>query len=314
MFGHTTDYDLYALAPEIIADEQSRKYAMEHNAFLNDKPVLHVWPGVGTRHPLNMLVASIIAEKAQAVSRADVTNRYCAPKHPGFLHYARGRVREMLRRLKDALPIPVQGGLEGDEQVVTRLIGLLTKEKARKRYRSRREHVRGDLLIGLQCTDLSWQKFSHRRNVSILLARLSNARGDAPSEEFWAYVASLVETLGVEGMSDEEDITDETGDYLLVYHVPWRVPCDVAWEAIRRAKQFEALYFAQNGAKAVPRIQQPASEGSLRWPGDRYRVPGALVSRQWLDSQDGGTKMRFMAMMTSEPFELKELGGRFEGG
>lgn len=138
---------------------------------------------------------------------------------------------------------------------------------------------------------------------------LCRSRNDEEGVKFWKYIQNLVSTLGVEGMSDEEDIIDAEGNsHLGVELLLWRVPCDDAWKAIETAQRLEALYLHNSGTKSKKRVRG-VEPSRVRLPSPHYRIPAALVSQDWLDKQTGNTKVLFATIMTDTPFEVQELTG-----
>ncbi|KAG1779844.1 hypothetical protein EV702DRAFT_1043718 [Suillus placidus] len=125
-------------------------------------------------------------------------------------------------------------------------------------------------------------KFETRKKVTsaLLSDRIATGKDD---QAVWAYLQSLVETLGKDGMSSDES-EHEDGE-VQVFHLkkmPWRADVDHEMHIIDQQRLAGAANFTPRGSKPAKRFRNAIQESSR--PAIEG-LPRALYNSSWLNAQ-----------------------------
>lgn len=129
------------------------------------------------------------------------------------------------------------------------------------------------------------KKFQGRLATARLMEKITQSRKDEQGLAFWRYVANLVDELGAEGMSDEEEVEvpvegrQTTRKAKKILKMPWRNPhIEQLMLRLDETPHLEAHIFSRSGSKKMERFR--CEELSSRLPPSGYRC--SYFSPKWL--------------------------------
>lgn len=235
----------------------------------------------------------------------------------GWLHpevskeYLLGLLQGQLKRSREAWSaaqpqLSLDGQLETPEQLLSRLSIRTNPRLQAVNSRSCRQRVNATFLPALEhlLTSCVFQKFTKRLETAQRALELKVAQG-AEDVDAWRYLCSIIERLGVGGMSSEEEAvrTDTNGikrSEFIIKRCVWRAP--EITDYLKFVDQAGEQLRGTQGGKPIGRSRVDDS-GTSPAP---YELPRKMYNQDWL-AEKGAWWVENELRVSEEVFKLLVL-------